>query len=170
MSNPYTLSGTSVALNVDSCEGVAEAPSTIYRNGRTWLVYSVCDTGRPDYQLKMESISDGQDPMNPNNWQDWGTVFASNPSANVWSVGSNGFFQSPDGTQDWIVYHAKDTNASGTNTYAARITRAQQFTWNSDGSPNFGSPVELGVPLQVPSGGGYRPDFCTGWKVCGCLR
>ena len=40
MSNPYTLSGTSVALNVDSCDGVAEAPSTLSRNGSTWLVYS----------------------------------------------------------------------------------------------------------------------------------
>ncbi len=152
MSNPFALSGTSVALNVDSCEGVAEAPSTIHRNGRTWLVYSVCDTGKPEYQLKMESINDGADPMNPGNWQDWGTVFQSNSGVGTWSVGSNGFFQSPDGTQDWIVYHGKDTGASGNDTYSHRITRAQQFTWNGDGSPNFGSPVGLGVPLAVPSG------------------
>ena len=162
MSDPFTLSGTSVALNVDSCEGVAEAPSTIHRNGRTWLVYSVCDTGKPEYQLKMQSINDGADPMNPNNWQDWGTVFQSNPDAGVWSVGSNGFFQSPDGTQDWIVYQGKDTDASGNDTYSHRTTRAQQFTWNGDGSPNFGSPVGLGVPIAVPSGDPGTDGGATG--------
>jgi len=152
MSNPYTLSGTSVALNVDSCDGVAEAPATLHRNGRTWLVYSICDTGKPTYQLQMESINDGADPMHPGNWHDWGTVFASNPAADVWSVGSNGFFTSPDGTQDWIVYHGKDTDASGNDTYSHRNTRAQQFTWNSNGSPDFGTPVGLGTPVPLPAG------------------
>jgi GH43 family beta-xylosidase len=33
-----------------------------------------------------------------------------------------------------------------------RSTRAQKFTWNSDGTPNFGTPVRLGVVLPAPSG------------------
>jgi GH43 family beta-xylosidase len=33
-----------------------------------------------------------------------------------------------------------------------RSTRAQRFTWNADGTPNFGTPVSLGTPLAVPSG------------------
>jgi hypothetical protein len=28
----------------------------------------------------------------------------------------------------------------------------QKFTWNADGSPNFGVPVPSGQPLPVPSG------------------
>ncbi|WP_030438051.1 hypothetical protein [Actinoplanes subtropicus] len=35
---------------------------------------------------------------------------------------------------------------------ARAATRAQKFTWNADGTPNFGSPVGLGVALPVPSG------------------
>jgi GH43 family beta-xylosidase len=30
--------------------------------------------------------------------------------------------------------------------------RAQKFTWNADGTPNFGTPVRLGVQLTAPSG------------------
>ena len=64
--------------------------------------------------------------------------------------GHNGFFKSPDGTEDWIVYHAT-TNANG-GCDLNRSTRAQKFTWNADGTPNFGVPVGLGVPITAPSG------------------
>jgi GH43 family beta-xylosidase len=33
-----------------------------------------------------------------------------------------------------------------------RSTRAQKFTWNADGTPNFGVPIGLGVPIPAPSG------------------
>lgn len=33
-----------------------------------------------------------------------------------------------------------------------RTTRAQKFIWNADVTPNFGTPVALGVPLTAPSG------------------
>jgi len=68
----------------------------------------------------------------------------------VLAPGHNGFFKSPDGTEDWIVYHA-DSSADGACDMD-RSTRAQKFTWNPDGTPNFGAPVALGTPLAVPSG------------------
>jgi putative hemolysin len=33
-----------------------------------------------------------------------------------------------------------------------RTTRAQKFTWNADGTPNFGTPVPLGATIAGPSG------------------
>ena len=33
-----------------------------------------------------------------------------------------------------------------------RNPRMQQFTWNPDGSPNFGTPVAIGMVLARPSG------------------
>jgi GH43 family beta-xylosidase len=33
-----------------------------------------------------------------------------------------------------------------------RSTRAQPFTWNADGTPNFGVPVATGTTLPSPSG------------------
>ncbi len=64
--------------------------------------------------------------------------------------GHNGFFTSPDGTESWIVYHANDSASEGCDN--GRTTRAQKFTWNSDGSPNLGTPVALGGSLAGPSG------------------
>ena len=152
MSNPYTISAGGHELGTPTCDGVAEAPATLHRNGRTFLTFSECDTDGPDYHLTLWSLNDGDDPLVNANWQDHGTVFSRNDAAGVYSVGSNGFFTSPDGTQDWIVYQAKDTAADDPSTDAVRTTRAQQFTWNADGTPNFGSPVGLGTDLAVPSG------------------
>ena len=78
------------------------------------------------------------------------------PNGAVYTPGHNGFTTSPDGTEDWLVYHAKDggADATGGNDYSPRTVRAQRFTWNADGTPNFGHPVPSGVLLRKPSGGG----------------
>jgi GH43 family beta-xylosidase len=68
----------------------------------------------------------------------------------VYGPGHNGFFKSPDGTEDWIVYHANASATAGCD--VNRTTRAQKFTWNSDGTPNFGVPQPLSANLPVPSG------------------
>lgn len=60
------------------------------------------------------------------------------------------FFQSPDGTEIWNVYHG--TSNSGGTCSRSRYTMAQKVNWNADGTPNFGTPVARGVTLQGPSG------------------
>ncbi|WP_328540286.1 glycoside hydrolase family 43 protein [Streptomyces sp. NBC_00344] len=151
MSNPWTISGNRVYLpSAGGCPEVREAPSILQHSGKTFLVYSTCDTGKPDYQLWMQSISDTADPLRPANWvQHSGAVFARSDAAGVWGPGSNGFFTSPDGTQDWIVYHAKNTSAF---TYDGRTTRAQKIGWNDDGTPHLGSPAAAGATQDLPSG------------------
>nr|WP_255643307.1 family 43 glycosylhydrolase [Actinoplanes polyasparticus] len=52
--------------------------------------------------------------------------------------------------KDWMAYHAT-TNPNG-NCDLNRSTRAQKFTWNADGTPDFGTPVGLGASLTAPSG------------------
>jgi GH43 family beta-xylosidase len=151
MNNPWTVSGQPVAVPVNGgCAEVREGPTFLYRNGRTWLTYSTCDTGKPDYQLWMTSIADGADPLVAGNWsQRNGPVFSRNDANGVWGPGHHFFFKSPDGTEDWIAYHAKNTAAYD---YGWRTTRAQKFTWNADGSPNFGTPVALGADVPLPAG------------------
>jgi GH43 family beta-xylosidase len=43
-----------------------------------------------------------------------------------------------------VLYAARSSDVP---TAAHRETRAQQFTWNADGSPNFGIPQKDG-PIQ----------------------
>ncbi|WP_405164366.1 glycoside hydrolase family 43 protein [Nocardia sp. NBC_01499] len=151
MSDPVTVSGRAVYLpSAGGCTEVREAPATIQRDGTTYLVYSTCDTGKPDYQLWMHSLPPGADPLVPANWyQHPDAVFTRNDPATVFGPGSNGFFQSPDGSEDWLVYHAKDTSVY---TYDGRTTRAQKFTWNADGTPNFGQPLSLDTDITLPAG------------------
>jgi GH43 family beta-xylosidase len=46
------------------------------------------------------------------------------------------------------VYHSKVDPSPNWN----RDIRTQQFTWNADGSPNFGIPVPAGQSIALPSG------------------
>ncbi|MCW6005167.1 glycoside hydrolase family 43 protein [Micromonospora sp. CPCC 205371] len=143
----------------ETCPRVREAPSFLHRNGRTWMVYSVCHVKDPEYRLFMKSIAGKTDPLDKDNWQQHpGPVFASNPGAGVWGPGHNGFFRSPDG-DDWIVYYANGTAAAGLESLSLRTTRVQRFSWNADGSPHFGAPRPIGATQQLPhpdpEGGSY---------------
>ncbi|MFJ6984780.1 MULTISPECIES: family 43 glycosylhydrolase [unclassified Streptomyces] len=151
MSNPWTVSGNQVALDAPGgCPEVREGPEFLYRNGRTWMTYSTCDTGKPDYQVWMMSLRDGADPLVPGNWtRHQGAVFSRADDRGVFGPGHHAFFRSPDGTEDWIVYHAKTTSQL---TYGNRTTRAQRIGWNADGSPALGRPLALGATQDLPSG------------------
>jgi GH43 family beta-xylosidase len=76
-------------------------------------------------------------------------VFKKSLENGVYAPGHNSFFKSPDGSEDWILYHANAAPNQGCGKH--RSPRAQKFTWNSDGSPNFGVPVKAGDPLPAPA-------------------
>ncbi|MGH3727989.1 MAG: glycoside hydrolase family 43 protein [Micromonosporaceae bacterium] len=179
MSDPWTLSSGRVALPADGgCTEVREGPTTLRRGNRLFLTYSSCDTGKPDYQLWMKSITNGADPLNPGNWaQHPGPVFSRNDATGVWGPGHHFFFKSPDGTEDWIAYHAKNTSAYN---YHWRTTRAQRISWHADGTPNLGRPLAAGATQNLPSGdpgptprwindtdvgtGGFQVSYAGSWS------
>jgi GH43 family beta-xylosidase len=157
MSNPYTLSSdtftiiSSPTLSWEtSGSPVNEGPEPLYHDGRTFLTFSASSCSTPDYKLGMLELT-GSDPLSPSSWtKTQSPVFQRNDAASVYAPGHNGFFSSPDGTENWIVYHANSTSNGGCGN--GRTTRAQKFTWNADGTPNFGTPVALGTTLPGPSG------------------
>jgi GH43 family beta-xylosidase len=84
--------------------------------------------------------------MNAASWKKTGPVFTG--TNHVHGVGHCSFTKSPDGKEDWIIYHSKKTTQPGWD----RNIRMQPFTWKADGSPDFGVPVPVGKPIQKPSG------------------
>lgn len=68
----------------------------------------------------------------------------------TYGTGSNGFFQSPDASQTWIVYHATEYSSGACND--SRYTMVELLETHSDGSPNFGSPVAWTHAYSEPSG------------------
>lgn len=154
LTNAWTVAGNGVYLPADGfgCTEVREGPEILQHNGKIFLIYSACDTGKPDYKLGMLMADAKADLLDPRSWKQYPQpVFERNDANGVYGPGHNGFFHSPDGKEDWIVYHGKTTSVY---TYAGRTTRVQKFTWNPDGTPNFGVPLPLDTVLAEPSGTG----------------
>jgi GH43 family beta-xylosidase len=129
---------------------VADGPVALQRDGRTFIIYAASACWGPNYKLGMLSYNGG-DPLNSNSWDEHPEpVFQRSDSQGVFGPGHNTFFKSPDGTEDWIVYHANDQPTDGCD--MGRTPRIQKFTWNEDGRPNFGTPVPTTTELAVPSG------------------
>ncbi|MGW2614935.1 family 43 glycosylhydrolase [Streptomyces sp. NPDC001500] len=157
MSNPYTLASSAFTVISSptlswetSGAPVNEGPEPLYHAGRTFLTFSASYCQTADYKLGLLELT-GSDPLSPASWTKRQTpVFQRNDANGVYGPGHNGFFTSPDGTENWIVYHANSSASGGCGN--GRTTRAQKFTWNADGTPNFGVPVALGTTLPGPSG------------------
>ncbi|WAZ19988.1 family 43 glycosylhydrolase [Streptomyces cinnabarinus] len=156
LSNPWTASGTRRVLSTPAYGwetvggAVNEGPEVLQRGGRTFIVYSASHCSTPDYKMGMLTYNGG-DPLSSASWvKSPNPVFQRSDASGVYGPGHGGFFKSPDGTEDWMVYHANSSASGGCD--MNRSTRAQKFTWNADGTPNFGTPVATGVPLTSPSG------------------
>ena len=157
MSNPWTLAGPRVLLSkpelsweLNGYPKVNEGPEILQHNGKTFLTYSASHCSTDDYALGLLTLT-GTDPLDPAAWTKSQTpVFTKNPGGGAYGPGHNGFFVSKDGTQNWLVYHANSAANQGCGN--PRNPRMQAFTWNADGSPNFGTPVAINTPLARPGG------------------
>lgn len=59
-------------------------------------------------------------------------------------------FKSPDGTENWIIYHANTNSGDGCS--PLRNVRMQPFIFGDSGVPQFGEPVATGQELEKPAG------------------
>jgi GH43 family beta-xylosidase len=151
LENPWTTTGqrTQIPASGFGCAQIREGPCGMVRDGKVFLLYSACDTGLPDYKVCMLIANENSDLLDPKSWvQHPAPVFTRCDAHGVYGPGHNGIFKSPDGTEDWIVYHAKTVSRY---TYTGRSTRAQKFTWKN-GLPDFGEPIALDQDIPVPSG------------------
>ncbi|KAJ8952219.1 hypothetical protein NQ318_022669 [Aromia moschata] len=156
MVNPYTPEGPKYLLSTPTYDWeeqgwtINEGPEPLYHDGRIFVVFSASYCATPNYKLGLLEFV-GTDPLNSTHWYKYpDPVFQRSDDNHVYGPGHNGFFKSPDGTEDWIVYHANEEETQGCG--MERSSRAQKFTWSDDGLPVFGVPDALGVTLEGPSG------------------
>ena len=119
---------------------VNEGPTALTHNHKLFIVYSASDTASPLYCLGLITFQGG-DPLTRANWKKTPQpVFSASPANNIYGPG-RGTFAIAAGGSYWLLYAAKSTDAP---TAANRAVRAQPFTWNPDGTPNFGAPIKDG--------------------------
>ena len=159
MMNPWTLSGAEVVIarpdliwERQGGRQILEGPEFLLGpKGDLFLSYSASACWSDEYALGLLRAAPGSDLLNPNSWEKSPQpVFRKSARNGVYAPGHNGFFTSPDGRQNWIVYHAN--SASGLGCGKERSPRVQRFTFDASGRPDFGVPVSSATKLQPPAG------------------
>ena len=168
MSNPWTISSDRVLLSTPSFDWeknfnypgvwqpnapvyVNEGPQAIVHGQKLHIVYSASGCWTPNYALGLLTMNVDGDPMYPSNWsKSKEPIFSQSKENGVYGTGHNSFFKSPDGNEDWILYHANDQPTDGCSD--KRSPRAQKIDWSKDDMPIIGVPYPTILQLQKPSG------------------
>jgi len=172
MENPWTLGSERVLISKPELEWETHwknesgwnPPYTIYVNEGPQplkspndkyihIAYSASGVWTPYYALGLLTAGTEDDLLNPETWKKSSQpVFRQSPENGVYGTGHNSFFKSPDGTEDYILYHARDTEVDPPGEGDRRTPRAQKFTWDENDYPVFGTPLPTSEVLAKPSG------------------
>jgi GH43 family beta-xylosidase len=159
MANPWTLAAARVRIcaNDDHLwervgetrhgRGLNEAPQVLLRAGRVFVIYSCSGSWEASYKLGLLELTPGRDPLDPAAWRKFAEPVLQYATATTCGVGHCSFSQSPDGSEDWIVFHAKVSPKHGWE----RAIHAQPFAWHADGRPDFGRVLAAGESLSAPA-------------------
>jgi GH43 family beta-xylosidase len=167
MQNPWTVAGRRVRISSATLDwerhgdlndpsnpphvAVNEGPQILKNKKKLFLIYSASGCWTENYSLGMLTFTGKKNLLDSSLWKKSPQpVFDQSPENGVYAPGHNSFFKSPDGKEDWILYHANSQPGQGCG--RQRSPRAQKFTWNADGTPAFGDPVKTDTPIIKPSG------------------
>ena len=158
MENPLKLSSKRVRVcdNLDypwertepgpRGRGLNEGPQVFQNGARTFVTYSCGASWLPSYKLGLLELT-GEDPLEPSSWKKYkGAVFQS--TKETFGVGHSCFVKSPNGSEWWHVFHAKENREPGWQ----RNIYVQPFKWSRDGRPLFGRPMSRNEPFPRPGG------------------
>lgn len=172
MKNPWTLASERVLISKPELEWerhhinkdgwnpsytvfVNEGPQPLKSPKGKYIhvVYSASGVWTPHYALGMLTADVNADLLNPASWtKSPQPLFRQSPENKVFGTGHNSFFSSPDGKEDFILYHARDTQIDPPGKGDTRKPRMQKIEWKSDDFPVFGTPISTSKRLKKPSG------------------
>jgi GH43 family beta-xylosidase len=160
LQNPWTLATgrseiSSPTFNwekVGSYPTVNEGPQLIINPaGNLVIVYSASGCWTDDYCMGVLVLKANGNPLLAQDWaKSPSPIFTKDANSSAYGPGHCAFFKSVDKTEDWFIYHAN----SGPNQECkdSRNPRMQKFTWNTNGTPNLGTPVKINTAIKKPSG------------------
>jgi len=172
MKNPWTLSSSRVMISKPEYEWerqwinpdgtrtaypifVNEGPQYFHSKDykKVIVYYAASGSWTPYYCIGMLTADSESNLLNPNSWTKNNVpVFRQSPENGVFGPGGISFIPSPDSTEWYILYHARQVTNGDAGSRDTRSPRLQKISWDADGMPNLGIPVRVGVPLLKPSG------------------
>jgi GH43 family beta-xylosidase len=174
MSDPLTISGDRVRISTPTYSWemnglpINEGPEALIHNGTLSIIYSASGYWTQDYALGRLTYDGTGSLLSAANWvKAPSPVFAK--TSEIVGVGHASFVQSPDHTQDWIVYHSHPSPGGDPD---QRVVHIQPFTWFADNTPNFGPPISNSVKQEAPSGlpGALRPLLTGDYDASGAVN
>lgn|GEM_PF-205040 len=132
----------------DHLRGLLEGPQILYRKDKIFIIYSASGSWSEHYCLGMLEYLGG-DICKPENWKKHKEAPIFSGEDKVLGVGHCSFVKSPDGKEDWIVYHTKQKKEHG---WGDRCVHTQPFSFDDSGLPFIGKPVQPGIEISKPSG------------------
>lgn len=168
MKNPWTVTGKRTLLSKPDLEWekfnytaepnnelnniyVNEGPQILQHKNKIFLIYSGSGCWTEHYALGMLTASGNSDLLDAKAWtKSQQPVFHQSPENNIYATGHNSFFKSPDGKEDWILFHANSKSGQGCGDF--RAPYAQKIEWDANDCPDFGIPLSTKNVLTKPSG------------------
>ncbi|MFO0790019.1 MAG: PA14 domain-containing protein [Pirellulales bacterium] len=154
MRNPWTLRGERALISTPQYSWekfglpINEGPEVLIENGQLHIIYSASGYWTNEYSLGRLTYNGTGSLLSAASW-----TKASQPvftaTSLVTGVGHASFTKSPDGTENWIVYHA---HANPTVFKEDRVVSIQPFTFAANGTPIFGAPLPPTQVIAAPAG------------------
>ncbi|MDC0609191.1 family 43 glycosylhydrolase [Vibrio sp.] len=146
LSSPISLQTHPVLLSKPELEWevqgflVNEGPAVLKRNGKIYVTYSASATDER-YCMGLLTIDDNADLLNAENWiKNPLPIYTTVEEKHIFGPGHNSFTTSPDGTQDYMIYHARNYKGiEGDPLWDPnRHTRVHKIEWDENGNPLWG--------------------------------
>lgn len=137
-------------------DGLNEGAQVIHRNGKTLILYAASGSWTPDYCFGLMTL-EGDDPLDASAWVKQEKPWFSR-TADVYGPGHGCLITSPDGSEDWLVFHSSIDPKGSWN----RCISMKQVSWNDNGLPVAGKPTSWNTPIPVPAS---EPPLQAGGKL-----
>jgi GH43 family beta-xylosidase len=129
---------------------VNEGPQFLSHNGKVFIVFSASGCWTDNYSLGLLTFAGKDNLLDAKAWVKSDQPILQQSDANkVYAPGHNSFFKSPNGKEDWILYHANSNPGEGCG--VKRSPRMQKLQWDKNGKPVIGNPVATGISLHIPA-------------------
>lgn len=132
---------------------VNEAPQYFHTksNDKVIVYYSASGNWTPYYAVGMLYADANADLLDASSWtKSERPVFKQSETTKVTTPGNISFLPSPDSSELYLLYHAKDLTANYLNE-SKKTPRLQKIDWGEDGFPILGIPVSSSSVLSKPS-------------------